>query len=79
MTKFIYLFISLDEDPIIYITNAYNDVHAIGKLREYLESALNAVLRNAGQTITFDIPNGDVQVYRMYKINDKDLRSVIKL
>lgn len=76
---YIYTFVSIDAQPTIYMVKAYDDVHAIGKLREYLEYNCKATLRNAIRLVTFDFPGGGVEAYTIHKISDEELKGVKKL
>ena len=74
-----YVFVSIDAEPTIYMVKAYDDTHAIGKLREYLEHTYGAILRDAEWLVTFDFPGGNVEAYTMYKVTDGELKGVKKL
>ena len=76
---YIYVFVSIDAEPVIYMVKGYNDVHAIGKLREHLETKHNATLREAGQLVIFDFPDGNVESYHVYKVFWKDLKGLVRL
>ena len=76
---YIYTFVGTCAGPLIYMVKAYNDIHALGKFREYMFEKYSAQLREAGWLITFDYPDGKVECYRMYKAAYENLGKVTRL